>query len=46
MNQFKTAIFLALLTALLVFLGGAMGGKTGMVVALGLAGVRNFLACW
>lgn len=46
MNQFKTAILLALLTALLVFLGGAMGGKTGMVVALGLAGVMNFLAYW
>lgn len=46
MNQLKTTIFLALLTALLVFLGGAMGGKTGMVMALGLAGIMNFLAYW
>ena len=46
MNQLKTTIFLALLTALLVFLGGAVGGKTGMVMALGLAGIMNFLAYW
>jgi heat shock protein HtpX len=46
MNHLKTAIFLALLTALLIFLGGAIGGKTGMVVALGFAGVMNFLAYW
>lgn len=46
MNQVKTAFFLAILTALLIFLGGAMGGRTGMVIALAVAGVMNFLAYW
>jgi len=46
MHHVKTAIFLAILTAILIGLGGALGGKTGMVIALMLAGAMNFLAYW
>jgi len=46
MHHVKTAIFLAILTAILIGLGGALGGKTGMIIALALAGGMNFLAYW
>ncbi len=43
-NTFKTAILLTGMTLLVVFAGRAMGGQRGMVMALGLAGVMNFIA--
>lgn len=46
MNYLKTAILLAVLTALLVFFGGLMGGRQGAVIALIIAGVMNFVSYW
>jgi len=45
-NMFKTFMFLAALTALFLFVGGALGGRTGMTVALVIAGAMNFFAYW
>jgi len=46
MNRFKTTLLLSLLTVLLVFMGGAVGGKGGMVVAFIMAAVMNFGSYW
>lgn len=46
MNYLKTAVLLALLTALLVFFGGLVGGRQGAVIALLIAGVMNFVSYW
>ncbi len=46
MNQFKTALLLGLLTALLVWLGGALGGRNGMLIALVVAAAMNFFSYW
>jgi heat shock protein HtpX len=43
-NTFKTAFFLTLLTLLLMFIGRAFGGQNGMILALGLAIVMNFVS--
>ncbi len=45
-NIFKTAFLLAVLTALLVLLGGAIGGRQGMLVAFVLALLMNFFSYW
>ncbi|CCD07504.1 zinc metalloprotease HtpX [Legionella pneumophila] len=45
-NNLKTFILLASLTALLVVIGGLLGGSTGMLVALLFAGIMNFSAYW
>jgi heat shock protein HtpX len=45
-NMFKTAILLAVLTAMLVLIGGAIGGQQGMVVAFVLALAMNFFSYW
>ena len=45
-NVFKTAILLALLTAMLVLLGGAVGGQRGMLIAFCMALVMNFVSYW
>lgn len=45
-NQFRTFILLAVLTALFVLIGDALGGTGGMVIALIFAGVMNFMAYW
>ena len=45
-NVFKTALLLAVLTALLVLLGGALGGRHGMLIALVLAALMNFASYW
>ena len=46
MNTLKTYVLLAALTALLVAMGGAMGGRGGLVIALGMAIVMNFVSYW
>jgi heat shock protein HtpX len=46
MNALKTAFFLGLLSALIVVIGGAFGGRQGMILALGLAAVMNFFSYW
>ena len=46
LNTFKTTILLSLLTILLVIMGGAMGGKGGMILAFFMAAVMNFGSYW
>lgn len=46
MNRIKTAMLLATLTALLVWAGQALGGQSGLTVALVMAGAMNFAAYW
>jgi len=46
MNAIKTTMLLGLLTCLLVLAGGAIGGNSGMTVALVMAGVMNFVSYW
>ena len=45
-NVFKTGVLLAVLTAMLVLIGGALGGRQGMLVAFVLAVVMNFASYW
>ncbi|OAG28019.1 zinc metalloprotease HtpX [Thermodesulfatator autotrophicus] len=45
-NTLKTFILLAALTALFVICGQLLGGKTGAIIALILAGAMNFFAYW
>ncbi len=45
-NVFKTALLLAVLTVMLVLLGGALGGQQGMLVAFMFAVVMNFASYW
>lgn len=46
MNTLKTAFFLGLLSALILFVGGAFGGRQGMIVALVIAAAMNFFSYW
>lgn len=46
MNFVKTGMLLAALTALFGAVGYALGGGTGMVVALGVAAATNLFAYW
>ena len=45
-NWVKTAILMAAITALFGVIGGAVGGREGMLLALGFALVSNFFAYW
>jgi heat shock protein HtpX len=45
-NIFKTGLLLAVLTAMLVIIGGAIGGQHGMVIAFFFALVMNFFSYW
>ncbi len=45
-NYLKTAALLGLLTGLIVLCGGALGGRSGAVIALVLAAVMNLGAYW
>jgi heat shock protein HtpX len=45
-NVFKTALLLAVLTAMLVLLGGALGGRQGMMIAFVFALAMNFASYW
>ncbi len=45
-NMFKTAILLAVLTAMLILIGGAVGGRQGMMIAFVVALAMNFLSYW
>jgi len=46
MNTLKTVALLTFLTVLLVFVGGALGGRSGMIIAFGMALVMNFVSYW
>ncbi len=46
MNYVRTAMLLALLTAIFVALGAAIGGQTGMVIAFFLALAVNLFSLW
>jgi heat shock protein HtpX len=43
MNGFRTFGLMAILTLLLLFIGGAIGGQSGIIIALAFAGVTNFI---
>src|SRR5438270_6246856 len=45
-NTLKTTALLAALTALLIVIGGVLGGRGGMVLFFGLAVVMNLGAYW
>ena len=45
-NTLKTTMLLGLLTGLIVWIGGYLGGQGGMVIAFLFAGVMNFGAYW
>ncbi|HWM77561.1 MAG TPA: zinc metalloprotease HtpX [Methylomirabilota bacterium] len=44
--MFKTGLLLAVLTVMLVLLGGALGGQQGMMIAFILALAMNFVSYW
>ena len=46
MNTLKTVVLLTFLTVLLVFVGGALGGQNGMIIAFMMALVMNFVSYW
>ncbi|MBI4228515.1 MAG: zinc metalloprotease HtpX [Deltaproteobacteria bacterium] len=46
MNTLKSVMLLAVLSAILIWAGGAIGGKNGAIIALMIAGVMNFVSYW
>jgi heat shock protein HtpX len=46
MNNIKTLVLLVTLTLVLVWVGGAIGGKQGMTIALIFTFGMNFVAYW
>ncbi|MGB7292400.1 MAG: zinc metalloprotease HtpX [Thermodesulfobacteriota bacterium] len=46
MNTLKSVMLLAVLSAILIWAGGAIGGKNGALIALMIAGVMNFISYW
>ena len=46
MSYFRTAILLAAMTALFMGVGFLIGGQTGMIIALLVAGGMNLFAYW
>ena len=44
MNQVKTTLLLGVLTGLFLVIGGAVGGQRGMLFALAMAAVMNFVS--
>ena len=45
-NVFKTGLLLAVLTAMLVLAGGAIGGQRGMMIAFFFALAMNVFSYW
>jgi heat shock protein HtpX len=46
MNQFKTFLLMLVMTVIFVLLGSAIGGKSGALIALVMAGAMNFFSYW
>ena len=44
MNTTKTIVLMVVLTVLLVFVGGALGGRQGMIMAFIFASVMNLVS--
>lgn len=45
-TKIRTTLLMALLTALIVLFGNAVGGRGGMIMAFGFAVVMNFVSYW
>lgn len=45
-SQIKTVLLFALLSAIIIMLGGLMGGRTGVIFAFGLALIMNVGSYW
>jgi heat shock protein HtpX len=45
-NQIRTTILLAIMTAFILWVGKVIGGNSGMVIALAIAGAMNFFSYW
>src|SRR5438552_19085423 len=43
-NNVKTALLLGLMTGLILWIGQLLGGSNGLVIALGIAAVMNFVS--
>ena len=46
MNQFKTFLLMLVMTVIFVLVGSAIGGKSGALIALVMAGAMNFFSYW
>jgi len=46
MNSLKTILLMGVLTALMVGIGGVLGGRDGMTIAFVIALVTNFVSYW
>jgi heat shock protein HtpX len=46
MNSLKTLVLLGILTAMIVAVGGLLGGRSGMAIAFGIALVTNIGSYW
>jgi len=46
MNGVKTVLLMGLLTGMFLLVGQLVGGRQGMVVALGLAAIMNLISYW
>ncbi|MEW5800147.1 MAG: zinc metalloprotease HtpX [Bacteroidota bacterium] len=46
MNTMKTFLLMGVLTVMVVMVGGAIGGESGMLFALFFAGIMNFVSYW
>ncbi len=46
MNRLKTAMLLAALTALFLWVGQSLGGRGGLMIAIVFAGLMNFVSYW
>ena len=45
-NQIRTTVLLAVMTALIIWIGQLFGGRQGMIIALLLAAGMNFFSYW
>ncbi len=46
MNTLKTMFLMVTLTLMLVFIGGLLGGKSGLTIAILIAFGLNFITYW
>jgi heat shock protein HtpX len=45
-SNFRTFTLMLVLTLIVVWVGGILGGRTGTIIALGFAGAMNFYSYW